>query len=600
MKPFYTTAIALCIVTFACAQEQDLPRYLTDSERAILPTYQFPRDARSFEEPPPFENIRNMAEWEEVQVLAITWRSYTRILKEITRAAKEETKVIIFCSNTSTVQSYLMGTQGASGSWPSLPPLNNMDNIELIVAPTNSVWMRDYGANNVYGNRVDTLALVDWIYNRPRPADDVIPSVLADHLGLNLYTTTQAPSDLVNTGGNFMSDGQGTGFASSLILEENEVGNPYDVTPKNEEEINDILGNFQGLSRYIKMEALPYDIINHIDMHIKLLDEETLLVGEYPEGVADGPQINANIDYVVNNFMSTFGEAYKIVRIPMPDATNGSWPDDNPAASYRTYTNGVFINKTYIYPTYRAQYDTTAARIYSELLPGYNLVTIDCDNSPEAMISAAGAIHCITHTVGVNDPLLIVHQALKDTEETELPYVVVASAEHRSGVASTKLWWRLSGETEYNEVEMNPAGGNNWQANIPAQPAGTKVQYYVQAFANNGKTLNRPIVAPEGYWQFTVFGGITAVDQAMAFDLRSVYPNPATDIVSIPVFAKRPMQAHVYLTDITGRPVAEVFSGEVYGDKRISMRVGHLASGTYIVVVDGDFGRRTTPLAVVR
>jgi hypothetical protein len=348
------------------------------------------------------------------------------------------------------------------------------------------------------------------------------------------------------------------------------------------------------------MTALPYDIINHIDMHIKLLDEETLLVGEYPPGIADGPQINANIDYVVNNFLSYFGDDYKIVRIPMPSGPSGTWPDDNPAAYYRTYTNGVFVNKTYIYPVYREQFDTIAHRIYSELLPGYTIKTIDCDNNPEAMISAAGAIHCITHSVGVNDPLLIVHQPLKDTEDTQNDYQVVASAEHRTGVASATLWWRLLGASDYNEVAMTAAGGNDWQAYIPAQEVGSKIQYYVQAVANNGKSLNRPIVAPEGYWQFKVLGDITGIDQVKAFELNSVYPNPATDIISIPVIALQPLQTHVYLTDIAGRHVAEIFNGEVYGDKRISTRVGHLPAGVYLVVVDGEFGRRSSPLVIAR
>lgn len=53
---------------------------------------------------------------------------------------------------------------------------------------------------------------------------------------------------------------------------------------------------FMGIERYAKMEKLPYDGIHHIDMHMKLLDEETLLVGEYPAGIANGPQIEANIN----------------------------------------------------------------------------------------------------------------------------------------------------------------------------------------------------------------------------------------------------------------------------------------------------------------
>ena len=572
--------------------ETSLPRYLTDSERELLPFYTFPQ-TRGIETPPDFPNLRNMAEWEEIQALTITWTSYRTILKQIVRAAKEETKVIIFCSSAAQVQSYLMGSLAGG-------PLNNMDNIDMVETDFNSIWIRDYGANTVYGNRVDTLLLTDWIYNRPRPADDVIPEVLAEHLGINLYTTTSAPTDLVNTGGNFMSDGQGNAFASELILEENEPGNPYNVTPKTEGQIDNILSDFQGIGTYIKMTALPYDIINHIDMHMKLIDEETLLVGEYPAGIADGPQINANIDYVINNFQTTYGTDFKVVRIPMPNSSSGLWPDDNPAGYYRTYSNGIFVNKTFIYPSYREEYDTTAFRIYSELLPGYNLVPIDCDNEPDLIIAAAGAIHCITHSVGVNDPLLIVHQPLVDTENSTEPYIIFATAEHRSGMASTMLHWRLAGEEMYQSVEMSTAGENGWSAFIPAQTPGSEIEYYIHGIANNGKLQNRPIVAPDGYWSFKILGEITGIRQVTSAAITEIYPNPARNITTVRLHLENPTSVTMYITDQTGRRLHNLYRGEVYREKNVTINVDVLAPGIYLVVMEGAFGRVTRKIAVVR
>ena len=52
---------------------------------------------------------------------------------------------------------------------------------------------------------------------------------------------------------------------------------------------------YMGLDRYIKMQTLPYDVIHHIDMHMKLLDE-TLLVSQYPAGVADGPRLRPTLN----------------------------------------------------------------------------------------------------------------------------------------------------------------------------------------------------------------------------------------------------------------------------------------------------------------
>ena len=62
--------------------------------------------------------------------------------------------------------------------------------------------------------------------------------------------------------------------------------------------------------------VLTFDAIHHIDMHMKLLNEETLLVGEFPLNVSDGPQIEMNIQYIQDNFTSVYGTPYKIVRIP--------------------------------------------------------------------------------------------------------------------------------------------------------------------------------------------------------------------------------------------------------------------------------------------
>jgi len=592
MKTILTSIACLCGILVLQAQEnQDiLPRYLTEKEKGELEKYEFPA-TKGIENPPPFENLRTMAEWEEVQAITITWEGFSSILKQIARAASEETKVIIFSENPGSTESYLTGS--AAGG-----PLTNMDNIEIVSAASNSIWIRDYGANTVYGNRVDTLVLVDWIYNRPRPDDDVLPDVLAEHMGLNLYSTTEAPSDLVNTGGNFMSDGQGTGFASELILEENEAGNPYNVTAKDEDEVDAIMQDFQGISRFVKMTPLLYDIINHIDMHMKIIDEKTLLVGEYPDGVADGPQINANIDYVVNGFLNYFGEEYEVVRIPMPDSPSGLWPDDNPAGYYRTYTNGVFVNKTFIYPSYREEYDTTAARIYQELLPGYELVPIDCDDPGSQIIALAGAIHCITHSVGVNDPLLIVHNSLDDTENSTDPYEVEAEIEHRSGIATATLHWRLEGDDEFSVVNMESVESSVFTGLIPTQNPGSVIEYYVSAEAVNGKTQSRPIVAPDGFWEFEVLGAVTSVSTQNLISLNAVYPNPATDLASIPILATRPLEATVYLTDLTGKRIREIYRGEVNGDRRLSVITGDLASGVYQIVVEGEFGRVSTPLMV--
>ncbi|RME08101.1 MAG: hypothetical protein D6816_05910, partial [Bacteroidetes bacterium] len=439
-------------------QEHILPVEMTPEEVAQLEWLRFvePVNIRSVPEPPPTA-VRTMAEWEELQALAITWRSFPNVLTQIVRHASEEAEVIILCRNQSTLNSAKSQLQ-ASGI--------ALDNVRFVLINNNSVWMRDYGPNCVYGNDVEELYFIDWIYNRPsRQQDNLSPVILGDSLGIPVYEMTAAPYDLVNTGGNFNVDGLGTAFASKLVLDENKPGNIYGAGPHDEQAIDEMMGLFMGLERYIKMETLPYDVIHHIDMHMKLLDEGTLLVGQYPEGVADGPQIEANLNYVLDNFPSSFGKPYRVVRIIQPPDFGGSYPNTN--GDYRTYTNSVFVNKTILVPTYETQYDTIALRVYRENFPGYKIVGINANE----MIWANGALHCITKEIGVGEPLWNAHDRLGDISDNELwmEYPVEAIVKHKSGVASVSLHYTTDTLAGYLSLPMtqDPLDASRWTAAIP-------------------------------------------------------------------------------------------------------------------------------------
>lgn len=515
-----------------------------------------------------------MAEWEESSAVTITWTSYTDVLTEIVRHAKDHVQVIINCADSIQVTNQL-ASNGV-----------DTENVTFIETNYNSIWIRDYGPNNVYLNDVDSLVLVDWIYNRPRPADDAIPQGIADKLGLVMFETTASPNDLTHTGGNFMADGFGTGFSSELIIEEN--------TDKSESEIDAIMENYMGIDRYIKMPTLPYDGIHHIDMHMKLLDEETLLVGEYPEGTADGPQIEANLEYVLANYNSVYGTPYKVIRIPMPD-DNGNYPNGTwSGGDYRTYANAIILNTLVLLPIYEHELDAEAISIWEEALPGYEVVGIDC----REIIQASGAIHCITHEIGVTDPLLIRHQALNDTEDTVNDYTVEALVKHKSGIASATLYYKTDINGSYTSVAMTDAGSDMWTADIPAQAVDTDVYYYVHAEANSGKQQNRPMSAPEGYWTFHV-GGLDIGVEENNVDLADVFPNPASGITCIPANFKTDSKVNVSLYDMLGNHVATIYNGQVpSGTKKFFFNAQDYASGSYLITVESNNGRFVKPIMI--
>ncbi|MBL7939160.1 MAG: agmatine deiminase family protein [Flavobacteriales bacterium] len=572
-------------VLFSTSSAQDgLPHALSPQERELIPAYRASRAGatRGISTPPPFP-VRTMAEWEEVQSVVITWASYPGILKQIVRYAQPECEVIIACEDQAEVIDYLQGPDFGG-------PMTDLAGITFLEAPINSIWARDYMAETIYKNEVDSLLMLDWIYNRPRPDDDLLSDAVGVAKDIAVYSTTQAPYDLVHTGGNFMCDGAGTAFSSELVLEENSAAGEFNQTVRDEAGVDGMMQQFMGITNYIKMTALPYDGIHHIDMHMKLLDEETLLVGEFPVGVSDGPQLEENIQAIMANETSTYGDPYRLIRIPMPPSTNGSFPPD---ASYRTYANNVFLNGTVLVPTYRTEYDTTGLRILRESLPGYNVIGIDCD-SEQNIIQQSGAIHCITKTIGVADPLLIRHQRLADTYDAANDYLVTAYMVHRSGIASAQLYWTTDTADGFASVPMVDQGNGNWSAAIPAQPAYSNVFYYVEATANNGKVQVRPLVAPEGWWRFRVLDVSASVPEVAGPVIAEVYPNPTSSILVITLEGTANETVEVELTDVLGRTVMPIHRGALPADHRLFADLSTLAEAPYLLVVRNAQGRSTT------
>lgn len=568
----YTLLLALILsATFALAQDTpSLPHYPTAEEKAATKAYldSLLSSVTPLNPNPPPPPVRTMAEWEEVQAILISWDpSHQVILSEITRHSAPEATVLIFSENVNQTTSYLVNN------------LVSLDNVVILPENFNTVWIRDYGPWTVYHNDVDSLMIVDWIYNRPRPQDDQIPSVAAEYFDLPIYEAVQPPNDWVHTGGNNLRDGMGTIFSSELVLEEN--------PGKTEAEIDEIANLFLGADRYVKFETLEYDAISHLDMHMRFIDEETVIIGEYPTGVSDGPQIEENINYLLDNYATAFGNDYNVIRMPMPPQ-GGNYP---PFAHYRTYTNSIFVNKTLLVPTYEYQYDTTALRIYEEALPGYNVVGINCNS----IIPLFGALHCITKLVGVHEPLWIAHPRLRDTEDQINDYPVMAVVKHRSGIASATLHYRLEGDLTYTAIpmELSAEESDTWLAAIPAQLGGSVVEYYIQAEANNGKEQVRPLVAPEGYFRFRVTGdplmNIQAAPQPLSGLSFDLFPNPAATYFDVRLEAEAATEVQLLLSNALGQQVELMTQALPVGESQIRIPTERLSRGTYeLTVVQGQ------------
>lgn len=583
----YKLLSVILVVAFAATTSfSQMPHELTEKEKTLIPAYIASMNHRGITNPPVSE-VRNPAEWEEMQGVMISWKDHYEFLAQIVKYAKEEARVYIFCPDSGSVKNYL--TQSNI----------SLDNISYIQEPTTSVWIRDYAANNIYTNDVDSLLFVDWIYNRARPEDNESPQAVAELLNVPLYENTAPPYEIVGTGGNFFSDGFGTGFSSELILEENGTGNDFGVTPKTEIEIAQIFNDFLGIDRYVLLPTLPYDGIHHIDMHMKLLNEETLLVGEYPAGVADGPQIEENLEYILNNYNSMFGTPYKVVRIPMPPDQDGNYPDGNwwESSDYLTYTNSLIINKTVLVPTYYEEYDTTALRIYREAMPGYRVIGIDANE----IIPESGTIHCTTHEIATADPLLISHQEIEDGSAAQETFPVDAVIKHRSGIAQATIYYKIGFDGVYQTAQMTCSdfAGDLWSGIIPGQAAGDSIYYYIHALANSGKEQVRPLPAPVGNFSFRILNN-THYNELIGqkFSLSHLYGNN-TEYINLKINAPIDTEASITIYDITGKPIINVFNNQLLeGSTSMNLYIGGLSSGLYFTVLNTNRIRLSEPFVV--
>jgi hypothetical protein len=143
----------------------------------------------------------------------------------------------------------------------------------------------------------------------------------------------------------------------------------------------------------------------------------------------------------------------------------------------------------------------------------------------------------------------------------------------------------------------------NWTGLIPAQPAGTKIWYYISAVSVSGKSQVRPITAPEGRWSFNVLSDVNAglVFGEDVFQ-KPAFPNPSAGITCIPVHTLTDLEARLYMADVHGRVIRDIFLGKIKAglDNRFYTDVHDLPAGIYQLVLQTDLGTKTQKLAVGR
>jgi agmatine/peptidylarginine deiminase len=410
---------------------------------------------------PPQGPARNPAEWEPMTGVIIRWPLGIPI--SLIAEISEDLEVHTIVAN-SYEQSQAEDAYESGGV--------NMDNVYFIIASTNSIWTRDYGPWFIFDGQ-GNQGIVDHIYNRPRPYDDVIPQVIGDLWGIPVYGM-----DLVHTGGNHMSDGLGTSISTRLIYAEN--------PDKTQAQVDSIMKAYLG-NDYLVLGYVEYGGIHHIDCWAKFLDPTTILVKEVSSGHPSYDSLNNRAQFLSTQ-ISSWGRPYTVVRIYCPSGT--------------AYTNSIILNNKVFVPLFDVPEDTTAMRIYQEAMPGYEVLGF------YGSWYENDAIHC--RLMGVTDRhmLFINHIPLFDTDITDEDYLISVEINDHSGAGlipeSLLVYYRTkspSFDTLHLQSTSNP---DSFFAYIPAQDTGAVVSYFIKAADSSGRVVTHPPIGAPGAHTFTI------------------------------------------------------------------------------------------------
>tara|TARA_Y100000758_G_scaffold188180_1_gene134080 strand:- start:331 stop:1677 length:1347 start_codon:yes stop_codon:yes gene_type:complete len=366
----YKMMILLFIMLGSLLFGQSLPHNLSEDEKKRLYEIGINRTITD----PPDSIIYAPAEFDTVAGILFAWEAYSTLLTDLIKEVAEDDTAWVIVDN-STEQNSVYSTLTNANV--------NMDHVVFEVVPTNSVWIRDYGPWWIY-EPGDKRGIIDLTYNRPRPQDDSFPELFAESFGVNYYGL-----DLVEAGGNMLLDGKGAVIVSDVIFDASQGFDP-NLT---EDQLSQYFLDYYGVHKVIIAPHLINDGTGHIDMFVKIINDSTIIVGEYENQSAGYPGNYDLCNQVANqltNETNGDGRPFNIIRMPMPPYSNG--------ITY-TYVNSLLVNNKVLVPIYgftdSFANDTDVLSQYEEIIPGSEAIGFDCNQ----IIPANGAIHCIAMKV---------------------------------------------------------------------------------------------------------------------------------------------------------------------------------------------------------
>jgi len=448
MRPF----IFLIFLSIGISNDPivELPIGLTEDE--VLRVHEIYSMGRETDPPP--TPVRNVAEYERMQGVLI--RYPFGISTEMISEMSED--ITVYCLVSSSQQSSAFNALENGGV--------NLDNVEFVIGSTDSYWTRDYGPWWVVdGDR--NMAVVDFTYNRPRPNDNDAPLKMSNHLEVPFYA-----SDIVHTGGNYMTDGLGISASTDIVYTENSIP---------DEDVDSLMQDYYGIDTYHVVDDPNNTYIDHIDCWGKYLSATKVLIREVPESHPQYDEIEEAAEYFSNS-LNKWGEPWELFRVWTP----GNQP----------YTNSLILNEKIFVPITGGSWDDEALAVYETAFPGYEVLGFS------GSWESTDALHCRTKGIPDLQMLQIIHNPLNDGSEPDINgYSLDALFDDLSGTGliedSMKVFWKTPGAETWDSRMLSrssvPEEQNVWTGSIPAIVDSGSIRYFVQGADSSGRIEKSPL-----------------------------------------------------------------------------------------------------------
>ena len=363
--------------------------------------------------------VRPMVEWEPMRAIMLSvpayMTQYANAWSTLVNIGFQASKVaeVWYIVSADSVASALMTSLLDMG----LDVAEIGQKVKFLVQPLNSVWLIDSGPLPIVDPDTSTFAFLDFRYYHDRPYDDGNPSWLGrqvDLLGLDAPINTYRPA-LSTEGGTFQATEDGLCITGNRQIYHMSCGRPggcdasLRTMPLAEIqehpltlEIEAIWREYAGCVDTVVTNSISDDGTGHIDMYLKVLDTNRVLIGYYEapfEGQAEtnAARMDANAEFLAN-YVKPDGNTFTVERIIMPGHRSVQGEEGGSKMPF-TYVNSTFINGLNLWPAYTfADWSESRALAQSQweaLMPDMDHVWIDS----EELSFWSGAIHCVTRTI---------------------------------------------------------------------------------------------------------------------------------------------------------------------------------------------------------